>query len=370
MSQSILNGFLIFSIVQGSIFLGLLSTKRNRMLADYVMSLWLLLFAIHSLLVLINLNTESFFIFRLLPVNLTFLYGPLLLLYAKMLYKTSKITQSTAYLHIIPFFIFFILSFIFVDNKSFQKMLSISGAASGLIYCLLTLSCVRKQEKKNLHSTAKDMSLKWLNRLLIGVIFVWVTVFVLIVTKYIFQVRINLHWYFVLIPFCISYIGYYALKQQIIFQETSLSDNKLHFQTEKKPDDTAINIDYDNSYYEKSGLLEQDMRKVFNTLEHFMKTDRLYLIPSLSLRDLANKTQIPEHHITQTLNSFSKQNFYEYVNAYRVNEFIDRLGKGDANNFSLLDIAFGCGFNSKSTFNRIFKKLTGRSPSEYKKSLS
>ncbi len=370
MTQSILNGFLIFSIIQGFVFLGLLSTKRNRVSADFVMSLWLLLFTIHSLLILININIDSFFIFRLLPVNLTLLYGPLLLFYVKMLWETNNIIQRASFLHILPFFVYLLLTFILIDNKFFQEILSISGAFSGLLYCLLTLFYVRKQEEKiiDLHSTTKGISLNWLNQLLIGIILVWTSVSILIVIKYIFQVNINLHWFFILIPFCILYIGYHGLKQQMIFQDNSPIDNNLNL-TITEIYNNAVTANNYQSSYEKSGLSDKDMEKVFNKLELFMQTDKLYLIPNLSLRDLANKTQIPQHHITQTLNSFSKQNFYDYVNAYRVKEFIDRLNKGYSDNFSLLGIAFDCGFNSKSSFNRIFKKTTGISPSEYKKSL-
>ncbi len=370
MTQSILNGFLIFSIIQSFIFLGLFVTKKNRISADFVMSLWLFLFAVHSLLILINLNFDSSVILRILPVNLTLLYGPLLLFYINTRCSSYNKLKSKLFLHLIPFVVFFVLTFILLNNNIFQKILSISGAVSGMLYCLLTLFYTRKHEWKiiDLYSNTEGISLGWLNKLLIGIVLVWISVFILIVTKQVFQASINLHWFFVLIPFCISYIGYHGLKQQIIFQETSLTENNLKLKTQKIPDNT-VTVNNHHSSYKKSGLSEQDMKRVFNTLEHFMKTDKLYLIPNLNLRDLANKTQMPQHHITQTLNSFAKKSFYDYINAYRVNEFIDKLEKGEADNFSLLGIAFDCGFNSKSTFNRIFKKTTGFSPSEYKKIL-
>ncbi len=370
MTQSILNGLLIFSIVQVFIFLGLLTTKKNRMFADFLMMLWLLLFAVHSLSILINLNLTSALIFRVLPVNLTLLYGPLLLLYVNMLRKTKNSLAGSSFLHTIPFVLFFFLTFMFYNNSAFQKILSISGAVSGMTYCILTFFYVRQHEKEivNLCSTTKYLSLAWLNKLLIGIAVVWTAAFLLIISQQVFQININLTWFFILIPFCISYIGYHGLKQQIVFQDTSLVESNPKLKTNEIYRNTTIGNKH-NRTYEKSGLSEQTMKNVFNTLEYFMKTDKLYLIPNLSLRDLATKTQIPQHHITQTLNSFAKKNFYDYINDYRVNEFIDKLKKGDADNFSLLGIAFDCGFNSKSTFNRIFKKITGLSPSEYKSRL-
>jgi AraC-like DNA-binding protein len=79
--------------------------------------------------------------------------------------------------------------------------------------------------------------------------------------------------------------------------------------------------------------------------------------------------QIPQHHITQTLNIYKEKSFYDYINAYRVEAFINKLQKGDSDKFSLLGLAFDCGFNSKSSFNRVFKNITGKSPSEFKKTL-
>ncbi len=363
MTQSILNGFLIFSVIQALLFLGLLMSKKHRYLADFMMMLWLFVFSLHSLLILVNLNVDTTPVLRILPVNLTLLYGPILFCYVKMLWVSNGRFENVLFFHSIPFVLFFLLTFVFFENTDFQQILSMSGGVSGILYCVLTLFYIRQHERKiiDLYSTTKSVSLDWLKKLIIGVVFVWSGIFVLIVIKQLFQVNINLNWFFILIPFFITYIGYYGLKQKIIFQ------TDLNITSEvKNMSDNNIPVNQSLSY-EKSGLSELDMKNIFNALENLMKTEKLYLEPGLNLKELANKAQIPQHHITQTLNRFVEQNFYDYINAYRVNEFINKLKKGDADNFSLLGIAFDCGFNSKSTFNRIFKKSTGFTPSEYKK---
>ncbi len=366
MTQSVLNGFLIFNIIQTLIFSGLLATKRNRTSADFIMILLLLLFACHSLLILMNYNVTHFTFFRILSINLTLLYGPLLLFYVKILWTTNIDFKFKLFIHTIPFYVFLFLTFIFFDHRTYDRILSMLGAVSGLGYCVLTLAYVRQYEKRiiNLYSTTKGVSLDWLNRLIISVIVIWVIIFILIVMKQIFDIYINLYWFFILIPFFISYIGYYALKQMITIQNNSTPILLANEINDTNP--TAIK---QRSSYKKSGLSEQDMKKIFRTLENVMKTEKVYLNPNLNLRDLANKTQIPQHHITQTLNSFVKKNFYDYINNYRVEEYIERLKNDDGNNFSLLGIALDCGFNSKSTFNRTFKKVTGFPPSEYKNKL-
>lgn len=371
MKQSILNGFLIFSIIQAFLFAGLFVSKRNRSSADYTITFLLLLFAVHSFLILVNLNNDYTALFRIIPITLTLLYGPLLLVYVNTLRSEASKTKSTIFLHLIPFLIFLLLTVFFSDNHSFQKILSVSGAVSGLMYCLLTLFLISKHEKQivDLFSTTKGVSLNWLKKLVIGIVLIWAGVFILVFLKQVFQINIFLNWFFILIPLFISYIGYHGLKQQVIIQVAQVDEDKIYSEiiAIHTPDKQLYDID---SSYKKSGLLNQDMEKIFSSLELLMKTDKLYLESNLNLQDLAEKANFPQHHITQTLNSFAKQSFYDYINSYRVNEFIQKLKNGDTNNFSLLGIAFDCGFNSKSSFNRIFKNSTGQSPSEYKNSLS
>ncbi|GAB1474899.1 hypothetical protein MASR2M69_23400 [Bacteroidota bacterium] len=108
------------------------------------------------------------------------------------------------------------------------------------------------------------------------------------------------------------------------------------------------------------------MQEIYEKLLNAMVSNKLFTNPTLSLQNLSDMLSIPPHHITQTLNEFVKQNFYDFVNSYRVNEFKKRVDQGDSERFSLLGIALDCGFNSKSSFNRIFKNTTGFTPSEYR----
>ncbi len=177
MTESVLNGFLIFNIIQTLILSGLLATKKNRTSADFIMILLLLLFACHSFLILLNYNAIHFTFFRILSINLTLLYGPLLLFYVKMLWTTN--IDFKLFIHTIPFYVFLFLTFIFFDHRPYERILSILGAVSGLVYCVLTLAYVRRHEKRiiNLYSTTKGVSLDWLNRLIISVIVIWVIIF-------------------------------------------------------------------------------------------------------------------------------------------------------------------------------------------------
>ena len=367
MTQSILNGFLIFSIIQAVLFAGLFVSKRNRLSAEFFIAFLLLLVAIHSFLILVNLNQDYSALIQIIPITVTLLYGPLILMYVNRQHSGLGKNNGQILLHSSPFLIFLLLTFFFSHNLIFQKVLSFSGAFSGLLYCVLALFALKKHENKivDLYSSYKGVSLNWLKKMVVGIVFIWVGVFILVAFKQLFQSDIQMNWFFIAIPLFIAYIGYHGLKQQVIFQVEQL-DNVKSKSENAKQDTTKQPYEIDLRY-KKSSLSNRDMEKLFSSLEMLMKSEKLYLESLLNLKDLAEKANVPQHHITQTLNSFAKQNFYDYVNSYRINEFIQRLKNGDADNFSLLGIAFDCGFNSKSSFNRIFKKITGFSPSEYKK---
>jgi len=73
--------------------------------------------------------------------------------------------------------------------------------------------------------------------------------------------------------------------------------------------------------------------------------------------------------LSQIINENFNRNFYDLINEYRVKEVKKCLSNQKYNNFTLLGIAYECGFNSKASFNGVFKKFTGLTPSEFKKNL-
>jgi len=103
-------------------------------------------------------------------------------------------------------------------------------------------------------------------------------------------------------------------------------------------------------------------------LNNLMENEKTYRDPDLTLRDLAEKIEITPHNLSELLNVCLNQNFYTFVNNYRVEEVIKALEnrKIDEN---ILTIAYEAGFKSKTSFNRTFKKVTGLTPSGYRKRL-
>lgn len=107
-----------------------------------------------------------------------------------------------------------------------------------------------------------------------------------------------------------------------------------------------------------------ELSKWKNKLEQWMKEERPYLEPNLTLTELAKQLKTNTSVLSKVVNQGFDQNFNDFINSYRVAAVLERLKKGDHKQLTLLSIALECGFNSKATFNRAFRKFTGQSPRE------
>ncbi|MBV6644807.1 MAG: AraC family transcriptional regulator [Cyclobacteriaceae bacterium] len=104
------------------------------------------------------------------------------------------------------------------------------------------------------------------------------------------------------------------------------------------------------------------------SIEQYMREVKPYLKWDLSLSSLAVELSIPERKLSETINHHFDKNFADYINAYRVEEAERLLTESATDKRSVLDIAYSCGFNSKTSFNRIFKSYTGKTPTQYRHS--
>jgi len=119
--------------------------------------------------------------------------------------------------------------------------------------------------------------------------------------------------------------------------------------------------------YEKT-LLPEVLRTEYRIrLVRFMEERKPFLSPLISLPELASQVKIPAHHLSQVLNTCFGQNFFDFINTYRIRESQRLLTMSDGRERTVLDILYETGFNSKSVFNAAFKKYTGLTPSQFKR---
>jgi AraC-like DNA-binding protein len=108
-----------------------------------------------------------------------------------------------------------------------------------------------------------------------------------------------------------------------------------------------------------------DLEALKNILHSAMKEKKMYTNPHLTLNELSESVKIKPHVLSKIINDYYRQNFRDFVNGYRIEEFIELANQGASKRFTFLALAFEVGFNSKSTFNVAFKKIMNVTPREY-----
>jgi AraC-like DNA-binding protein len=119
--------------------------------------------------------------------------------------------------------------------------------------------------------------------------------------------------------------------------------------------------------YEKSTLPAQTADEMLVKLRTYMDTEKPFLNTELGLPDLAAALSLSTHHLSQLINEGLNQNFFDFVNSYRIEEIKKQLHDPKLSHIKIEEIAFQNGFNSKSAFNIAFKKFTQTTPSQYRK---
>ncbi len=121
--------------------------------------------------------------------------------------------------------------------------------------------------------------------------------------------------------------------------------------------------------YARQSLDDVMQRQYLDVLSQYMESNKPYLNENISIRELSEDTGIPSHHLSIVINSMLGKNFYTFINEYRVKEAEVILGDPENSDASVISIAFRAGFNSKSAFNSVFKKITGKTPTQYRESI-
>jgi AraC-like DNA-binding protein len=124
---------------------------------------------------------------------------------------------------------------------------------------------------------------------------------------------------------------------------------------------------YDEIFRATQQVLKKsdDLVAFKNQLHHVMKEQRVFTNPHLTLNELSDMVKVKPHVLSKIINDYYHQNFRDFVNGYRIEEFIELANQGASKRFTFLALAFEVGFNSKSTFNVAFKKMMNVTPRQY-----
>jgi len=376
-----------------TIFLAVLLTgKKNKTPADGLLIVWLIVIAFHLFLFYLFITGKiydyPFFMGIHPPYPL--LHGPFLFLYTAALTGQHPRFKLTWLIHFIPVLILYLFLIPFFRLSAAEKMnvyrnygagyenlMAISLICiilSGIGYVLASLILQRRYRKaiENEFSDIEKIKLAWLQYLIYGVAIIWIAV--------IFG---NDSMVFGISVLFVFFLGFFGIRQAGIFttvdppivpkqpigtgEKAIGSPSTIQQETplyEKLPRE-SIDNSTTKVKYEKSGLAEDQAGRIYERLVQVMTEQKLFRESELTLAGLAKTLEVHPNHLSQVINSYEGKNFYDYINFHRVEEFRKLAPRPDNKNYTLLSMAYECGFNSKTSFNRNFRKVTGISPSEY-----
>lgn len=215
-----------------------------------------------------------------------------------------------------------------------------------------------RQNLKNLFSSTDWKEMKWLSWLLLVVGGAWLAAAAYILIDNLFYpVQFDPVMANIALLVTLWSIAIWGLRQKPGLDELYESEDK----------DLPNLIGDTPRKYQRSALDEGQSTRIAEKIEKAMSEGHLYLDASLSLQKLAKHISTSPNYISQTLNETLGMNFFDYVNKYRVDAAKRLLIQG---NDTVLEVAMAVGFNSKSSFYTAFKKETGQTPNQYRKSLS
>lgn len=357
----------------------LLFSKKNKTIADKILGTWMLVIGLH----LLSYYAYSLGYWDKYP-HLTgithpfpLLHGPFLYLYVVFSIRKTQGFRKKDFLHFLPAILSYLYMLPFFMYSEEQKrlvdsgqltdfrvfmMLSLVGfVVSGVAYAILAYRLIGRFNKmvhENL-SYDENVNLNWLRYCILGILGIFVTVGIFSTIQYLLKVDLPFNpefIYFSEIILFILFVGYFGIRHESIFTENV---SIATVQEEEKTENKTL------AEYRKSGLKTDDAEVYHNQLLQLMTSKKPFLEPKLTLNTLANELNMTVNHLSQVINQFQGKNFYDFVNEYRIEEFKTRALSTKNKHLSLLAIALDSGFNSKSSFNSVFKKHTGMTPSQF-----
>jgi len=272
--------------------------------------------------------------------------GPLFYFFVyQLIYPDKKITKERV-IHLCPM----LLAIVFTQWP--QSVIAL-GTISQFIYVCLSIRLISYYHKASfsMRSDADSLQLYWLIKVLITLLMVGVLDLIRLNLQPNISLELNLAGQLfenTTILLLLSYLIFKAVNHHLLFNGMSAFEQ------------------LDNKMHEKEVLESDDLSKtIFISLEQVIKNKSLHHKSRLSLNDLAAETGLNTREISRAINQSANCSFCDYINKLRVDDLKDKLLLKTAEQTSILDMAFAVGFNSKSSFNLIFKRETGKTPTQF-----
>lgn len=359
----------IITVIQCLFVVAVLLQNRKNRLSNRILASAILLFSVCMLFWFFH-HQKNYAAARVMAyVNLSLfpVFGPLV--YFCVLSMTGTLTRLTLkkLLHFVPVIPFAVLSLQFdiivkpegisgINIRELYIMAPVVVAimVAQMLYIFWSFFSLGRHRKRirEVYSNIGSLKLTFVYLFLVACImigFLSILLFLLLVNNMIESPIGHLARLAIYITYLISTFSatFFSIRYPKVFSVDDVVRIKKSYET--------LNVD--------QARLEDYLKK----LAACMEQERPYLNDALTLKDFSELVGIPYYHVTMTLNTCLKQNFYTFINQHRIEEVKRLLSDPEHKDHTLLRIAYDSGFNSKTVFNTMFKKFTGMTPSQYRK---
>lgn len=294
-----------------------------------------------------------------------FLWGPTFYLYVKSVAFSDFKFKPVWLVHFIPFFmvlVFLLVTFFPLTPEAKIKLMTsreylvfkysiyidifIRGHVLFYIFKSFKVLIDIKKKLKESFSSISVTNLAWLRFLVIGFVTAYfLSIIQIIVYVYILRAYTSHLILGVIVPYFIYF-------------------NIIYFKAWFQPE--IFSGIEENVKYKSSKLTKSEAEILIDKLKNHMIKEKPYLNPDLTLNQLAEDLNLSYKVLSQIINEYFNQNFFDYINTLRIEESKKMLLEPSGKK-TVLEVLYETGFNSKSTFNNTFKKMTGMTPTEFRK---
>jgi AraC-like DNA-binding protein len=373
-----------FGILQGVLLAGLIyfHPKSDRSVNKFLALYIFFTSAVMTMAYLINaIGWKNSWIIMPLPL----LTGPLLYFY--LLSFKETITWKKAWPHFIPAFAFLIATYFNLSRfaelyPNSQEMpveglkrpstlaILVARSIQQFTYYFLSRKALTSYQRsiQNLFSETSRIDLRWARYLANGYIILISTFLV------VFPLVLRFPEYFTSLLLVNMAIGtpyiygaaYKGIMQPTIWQVQPMIKKEALEDEIHEIESKSLATIKEHPQQLKQKVPEDKISEIARKVVEAMEREKLYQEPELTLQQLSSKLEFPYYLVSQAINEGMKKSFYDVINGYRIEEAKRLLLDPKNINYTVLSVGFEAGFNSKTTFNTVFKKFTGLTPTEYR----
>lgn len=313
-----------------------------------------------------------------IPFMQVLLIGPVIFFYTKSLLNSTFKISKKEYYHFIPALIYLVYSLIvfitdklildefyfYADgrDKDMANWYQIAGIISMVYYLIASLKFYKNYKKLVFDkvSFADSILFEWIPNFLIAFLSIVVLRVLLFLLNPEWGNFGNQFWHYIAFSIVVLYVSVNGYANAV----------KMSFLNDVNSESINVYQESDEDYKTKqdnTNLEEIEFWK--DKILHLVESEKVFKNPTLTLSDLSKLLNTNTKNISKSINSGFDMNFNDFINHYRIEAVKEKLQKEEHKTSTLLGIAFDCGFNSKATFNRAFKKSTDLSPKDYLKNL-